>query len=219
MKTFLVEDSAGNFAYIEWESQALPFDMMTSAQTIYNCSTGEFIKNKKRRTISAATAQEWAAHLAVVKYKECGVRGEDVAVGFHVPRGAFEVAFDSKQPQHPLEKSYQFHKQRNQHITYQYSIGPLGRLSSKAFNVEGTQTGRVSSRDTDSSNSALPKPNFRLEEYSQAEGRILARLMAKEQPVFVPFPEGVALSDKAFNNILDKLVQKEVRKENEDQSG
>lgn len=49
-KTFLIEDARGNFAYIEWRDQNLPYNLLWPAYTVFNCSTGEFIKNKNNRT-------------------------------------------------------------------------------------------------------------------------------------------------------------------------
>ena len=208
-KTFLVEDQAGNFAYIEWKDSNLPFNVMTTAPTIFNCSTGEFVKNKNNRgeadlpkeSPSARSFGEW-----------CEFSNKHEVLGFEVLGGSFRVTMEAKlaeikEPQKEPAMVFERLKTRPaRDLRIRFDAEAFGKEWNKGISdsLEGTRTGRAPSTTIG---------------YEQAESRV-TRLGPKRQVVVHTYtPGSVPPSYQARMDALIKVANESTRKkDNEDPS-
>ena len=206
-KTFLVEDQAGNFAYIEWKDNNLPFNVMTTAPTIFNCSTGEFVKNKNNRgeddlpkeSPSARSFGEW-----------CEFSNQHEVLGFEVLGGSFRVTMEAKLAEIEEPEPKLVVKVLKERPAGDFRI----RFDSDAFckwwnkgisdSIEGTRTGRISSY---------------LAENGQGKSRLHREGPKRQVVVHTYTPGSVPPSYQARMDALIKVANESTRKkEDEDPS-
>lgn len=151
MSTFVIEDSKNKFALVEWVSQgALPYNLLTSAVTIFNASTGEFIKNKmNRKHEDLPSPTELATALPVTReWKGLGT----YLIGFDNKEIGFSVTLNDLVQSNPTPRSIDYSplemrvlKART--VSGDFQVKYDHRSQFRDFNIEGTRTGRLPSSD------------------------------------------------------------------------
>lgn len=141
--TFLLEDRNGSFAYLEWPSQgSLPYDVLTTLRTIFNASTGQFVKNKDSRSLADLLPTNMACPLATAVYDAQGRPVAFTAVnGFCV---GFAFLDEPKVTRFTVLKA---RRAGPEGFAFHHDPSLTSFRIYEEFNVEGSRTGRIPSSE------------------------------------------------------------------------